>query len=396
MRIVFVIPYFYDAWAYGGQPRSAYEMAKSLVERGHAVEVLTTDSGGPHRLSVGGDGETRVVHGITIRHYRNLSNALAYRYRVFLPLKLFKEVAQRIRAADVVHIHELRSLLSVAAAFASVRQSIPFVLSPHGGLRHLGRGRLKTIFDNLWGHRILKAAAGVLAISPIEEQDALAMRVPAEKIFRVPNSVDGLSADSVARDNDFRQRRGLGTGRLVVFLGRLHRVKGADLLLEAFARVCHDEEGGGVHLVLAGPDDGEGARLHEIVGRLNLHDRVTFTGYLDQKEKFEALSNSHLVVVPSRSEVFAITAVEALICSRPVLLSSACGLDPLPGDDQGLRTFRSESIDDLAAQLRQALNDPVLFDSARRGRDFVLREFSADAQAVRLESLYRRVVASNG
>src|SRR4051812_47963716 len=116
MRVLFVIPYFYDAWAYGGQPRSAFEMAKSLVARGHSVEVLTTDSGGRERLKTAADAVTRVVDGITIRYYRNLSNAMAFHQRVFLPLKFFREVGHRVRGADVVHIHELRSSLSVAAA----------------------------------------------------------------------------------------------------------------------------------------------------------------------------------------------------------------------------------------------------------------------------------------
>src|SRR5205085_6400739 len=124
MRIVFVIPYFYDAWAYGGQPRSAYEMARALVKRGHVVEVLTTDSLGDQRMSIPSDGATRIVDGITIRYYRNLSNTLAFRQRAFLPPGFFREVAEHVKRADVVHIHELRSPLTVSAAAAAIRERV--------------------------------------------------------------------------------------------------------------------------------------------------------------------------------------------------------------------------------------------------------------------------------
>jgi glycosyltransferase involved in cell wall biosynthesis len=396
MRVLFVIPYFYEAWAYGGQPRSAFEMAKSLVGRGHDVEVLTTDSSGASRLSVPHDGFTRVVDGITIRYYRNLSNTMAFRHRVFLPIAFFRDVPQRVRSADVVHIHELRSLLSVYAASASTRHSIPFVLSPHGGLRHLGRRSLKTVFDYVWGRRILQGASAVIAISPTEEQDAAAMKVPADRIFHVPNSVPAVSPDSFPQEGTFRLEHGLPPGRMVLFLGRLHPVKGADLLVEAFARLCRDSGDADAHLVLAGPDDGQGPQLRRMVTRLKISDRVTFTGYLDQTKKIRAIVDSRVVVVPSRSEVFAITALEALMCSRPVLLSSSCDLSTVLREENGVRTFAHDSIEDLHAKLRQTLGDQGLFQNAARGRAFVVRQFSPEALAIGLENAYLSAGARHG
>ena len=89
LNITFVIPYFYPAWEYGGQPRSAYELARALVQRGHHVKVLTTDSAGHSRLSAG----HRQVDGIDVIYYRNLSNWLAFRKRFFWPQALWQEIA---------------------------------------------------------------------------------------------------------------------------------------------------------------------------------------------------------------------------------------------------------------------------------------------------------------
>jgi hypothetical protein len=93
------------------------------------VKVLTTAAGG-HR---------RTVDGITVIYYGNLSNFLAYRYRVFSPIRMFREAESEFRGADIVHIHELRSTITPWASKASRRLSLPYVLSTHGGLRRLGR-----------------------------------------------------------------------------------------------------------------------------------------------------------------------------------------------------------------------------------------------------------------
>src|SRR5436190_1561954 len=96
MRVLFVIPYFHDAWEYGGQPRSAYELAKGLVACGHSVTVLTTDSGGKDRLSGRGSIEAkhlvRYVDEIEIHQYRNVSNHLAFYHRLFWPYALFSDL----------------------------------------------------------------------------------------------------------------------------------------------------------------------------------------------------------------------------------------------------------------------------------------------------------------
>jgi len=117
MRIGFVIPYFYPALGYGGTPRIAYEMARALVRRGHQVQVLTTDSGGHNRIPA--DVISRIqkngMDGIQVRYYGNLSSNLAYRHRVFFPLRFFFDVKPRLLENDIVHIHDLRSFLAVAA-----------------------------------------------------------------------------------------------------------------------------------------------------------------------------------------------------------------------------------------------------------------------------------------
>ncbi|HEY2922123.1 MAG TPA: glycosyltransferase [Candidatus Binatia bacterium] len=388
MNVTFVIPYFYPAWHYGGQPRSAYELARALVSRGHRVKVLTTDSAGDTRLPSG----HRDIDGVQVIYYRNISNWLAFRQRLFWPPSMFRDLRRELAGSDVLHIHELRSTLSVPAYRAASRLKMPYVLSTHGGLRHLGKASLKAMFDALWGKNILRRAAAVIAISPVEELDARSMDVEQERIRRLPNMISVSDYEPLPQKGLFRARWQLGSSKTILFLGRLHWIKGADLLIRAFERLYASDRD--TRLVIAGPDDGAESSLRDLAARAGLNSAVVFTGFLDHQQKVQALVDANLVVVPSRSEVFAITAIEALMCGCPVLLSTACGLHPMPQPEQGAVQFKTEDIDDLAGALSAAVANASLGVAAQAGREFVKSEFSSDKVGACAESIYQSVVRS--
>jgi len=147
-------------------------------------------------------------------------------------------------------------------------------------------------------------------------------------------------------------------------------------------------------LVIAGPDDGQEHILRHLANELGIESRVTFTGFLDQNDKIEAFSDAAFTVVPSRTEVFALTAVEALLCRCPVLLSSICGLSPLPPPNHGLETFRNEDIQDLAEHMILMLAEDGPRGDTQRGRAFVMEEFGVDRIAHLAEGVYQDVVRS--
>jgi glycosyltransferase involved in cell wall biosynthesis len=386
LRIGFVIPYFYPAWAYGGQPRSAYELARGLAQRGHRIKVLTTDSIGAERVSKGTAAERRAIEGIEVVYYSNLSNYLAYRHRFFWPIEFFRQVRQELCGFDVLHIHELRSTLTVPAYNAARELSLPYAISPHGGLRRLGKSIVKYAYDTIWGNKILHGAAAVFAISPVEQKDACHFRVPPERIHCVPNAVELEDYKAVQAAGQFRRDWSLGEKKVLLFLGRLHWVKGADLLVRAFANVHQLRPD--THLVIAGPDDGQERQIRRLIADMHLNSNVTLTGFLDDNAKRLACADSDLLVVPSRSEVFAITALESLLCGTPVLLSSACGLYPVP--DTGIRTYESESIEALSLQLEKMISykEETAHD-AELWREFVSGHFSLPAVSRKAEMVYQ-------
>jgi glycosyltransferase involved in cell wall biosynthesis len=361
MRIAVVTPYFYPDWEYGGTPRAAFELARSLAARGHEIRVLTTS-----RRS-----ETRIVEGIQIRYCGNLSNYLAHRHRLFIPLGFTKELRRQLAGCDVLHIHEFRSTLTVPAVRAAGAMPLPYVISPHGGLQHLGKRPAKYVFDRVWGQSILNRAAGIFVLSEKEKADALTFGVDESRIRRLPNVIDaGAYASLPGRISD---------RKTILFLGRLNRIKGLDVLLEAFQGI--DD----VQLVLAGPDDGEARNIPS-------SPNIRKTGFLDHQAKLQAIVDSDVVVLPSRSEASPVVLYESLLCSRPVVVSSACELPMSQPVDYGVVQFQSRNTADLRDKLLFALRNRHLSDNAAVGREFVLREFSPRVVAGQAEQIYKEAV----
>jgi glycosyltransferase involved in cell wall biosynthesis len=249
--------------------------------------------------------------------------------------------------------------------------SLPYLISPHGGLQHLGKSGAKRLFDLAWGNSILKDAARLLVLSEKEKTDALSFGVGESRIRKLANIIDASGYTSLP---DRRSSR-----KTILFLGRLNRIKGIDLLIEAFNGLSD------VQLVLAGPDDGEGRKIPKTPD-------IIQTGFLAHPSKLQAIADSDVVVLPSRSEASPVVMYEALLCKRPVVVSSACEL-PMPDPlEYGILKFHSLDVADLQKQLLFALSDRQLSDNAGIGRDYVLREFSPNVVAGHAEKIYEEAV----
>jgi glycosyltransferase involved in cell wall biosynthesis len=361
IKIAVVTPYFYPDWEYGGTPRAAFELARALAARGHEIRVLTT----------GKRSDTKTVDGIQVRYCPNLSNDLAHRHRLFLPLGFRKQLRQLLSDCDVLHIHEFRSTLTVPAVNAARKAGLPYVISPHGGLQHLGKASAKSVFDLVWGQSILNQAAGILVLSEKEKTDALSFGIEESRIRRLPNVIDAAAYTSLPGRTSHR--------KTILFLGRLNRIKGIDVLLEAFKGID------GVQLVLAGPNDGGAANIPSSPDILK-------TGFLDHPAKLQAIVDSDIVVLPSRSEASPVVLYESLLCSRPVVVSSTCELPMSRPEDYGILQFQSLNAADLREKLLFALSNGHLSNNAAVGREFVQREFSPRVVAEHAERIYEEAI----
>jgi len=223
----------------------------------------------------------------------------------------------------------------------------------------------------------------------MEENDAKRWGIHTERIHPFPAAINARDYRELPPRGMFASQWGLQDRKIVLFLGRLHWVKGADILIEALSRLS---EFTGLHVVLAGPDDGASNALQSLVKAKSLEQRVTFTGFLDQTHKLRAIVDSEVVVIPSRREGFPLALLEAFACQRPVVLTSACDLGSWIEEHRALISFKSEDAEDLALKLKATLCLPPLLEVTRDARNFVFDRFSLDALAARAERLYQSLV----
>lgn len=324
MKILFVTPYYYPAAGYGGTPRAVYALSLALTQRGHQVAVWTTDTQSPQkRITL----PRRKIGSIEVHYFKNISNCLLQWVKFPLAPGYFG-VARAIKRYDLIHLHELRTFANILIAREARRSQIPYVLTAHGSLAaHNQFSTTKQIFDSFWGKNIVRNASALLALTDQEAQQFLKFNAQPKKIYRINNGVE-LSAPSPQDLQKFCATFKLAPKSFILFLGRLHPIKGLDFLLKVFFRVKkHLPE---IKLVLAGPDEKNYAqKLKKQMQRTRLENDITFTGHLSDPLKNTALKQAAVFVYPSRFEAFPLAPFEALAQKTPVIISDRCGIAAL-------------------------------------------------------------------
>ena len=153
------------------------------------------------------------------------------------------------------------------------------------------------------------------AISEGTEEDLAARGIPRERITVIPPGIDHDTFAPGPGDLD--------EAPTLLYVGRLKRYKGIDVLLEAVARLA--ARGREVRLLLVGRGD-DRERLERVAGELGVTGRVRFLGFVDEAEKVRRLQRAWVAVYPSPKEGWGITNVEAAACGTPVVASDSPGL----------------------------------------------------------------------
>ena len=176
----------------------------------------------------------------------------------------------------------------------------------------------------------------------------------------------------------------------IVYVGRLSRLKGVDLLIEAMANLPAT-----ARLDLAG-DGRDRAALEAAAERL-APDRIRFLGHLPEAEVADLIGSSSILVLPSRAyENQPLAILEAMAAGVPVVASAHSGIPELVEHEGTGLLVAPDDAGALGAALGRLLNDPTAaaeMGSAGRRRAETL--FSAGAHLDRLNSLYREAIAQD-
>jgi len=392
IRILHVTPYFAPAWAYGGPPRSIYELCLELLRRGHDVSVVTTDALGRDRRVLLQEED---VQGIRTYRFPNLSSRLAWDRQLFLPSGTWRFLKKHRKEFDLIHLHMYRTLQDILVHRLAARYGTPYVFAARGSLLRIVRqARTKALFDALFGNHLLRDARRLIALSKTEKGHYESMGVPSEKVSVVFNGIDADRFQNLPARGALARELGLEDRQVIAYLGRLNPRKGLDLLLHAFAEV-HRRKRDAV-LVFAGPDEGCQRRLETLAGTLAVKDSVAFIGLVIGEKRLQLLADADVIVYPGYHEVFGMVPFEALACGKPVIVSDDSGCGEIVRQARaGVTVPFGDHVAWAEAIVTVLDNGREIREMIGRGREFVQERLNWRSIGDEMETVYRIAAAAN-
>jgi D-inositol-3-phosphate glycosyltransferase len=241
--------------------------------------------------------------------------------------------------------------------------------------------------------------ADLLIASTADEADDLVRSYKSDPahVYVVAPGIDLNTFQPLDRA-EARRKIGYAPGPLLLFVGRLERLKGVDVAIKALA-LLRDRAHEDLRLIVLGEDvrDGEESekeRLKAVASSLGVRDRVDFLGSVAHHELPYFYAAADALVMPSYSESFGLVALEAQACGRPVVASGVSGLRSVVRDEVSGYLIDDHDPAIYADRIGRLLADPELAQQmGRRGR-LLAQRFSWTRTADRLEELFETVIES--
>jgi glycosyltransferase involved in cell wall biosynthesis len=280
---------------------------------------------------------------------------------------------------DVLHGHGAK-----AGAYVRLRRHSRHairVYTPHGGSLHYPLETLKGKFYSRL-ERALMNATDLFLFESAFARDTYQRTIgtPSGLVRCVFNGVTAEEFDPVVKSDDATD---------LVYVGEFRHIKGADLLIDAVARLCAD--GRPVTLTLAG-DGEELETLKAQIQRLHLGDAVRFIGHVKARYGF---SKGKLLVVPSRGDSMPYVVIEAAAAGIPMIAANVGGI-PEIFDTHTAALFAPSNAGAMAEAIQKSLDDPAETASrAQALRERIFMHFSQNAMVEGVLAGYRDAFANH-
>ena len=279
---------------------------------------------------------------------------------------------------DIIHAHDWLTYLAGIAAKELTGK--PLVVHVHA--TSFDRGTEDQIDSRVYDieKRGMMAADKVIAVSDLTRNIVInKYGIDPEKVVTVHNAVDFSGRENVKVERGVRDK-------VVTFLGRITFQKGPEYFIEAAAKVLKRTKG--VRFVMAGSGDMMNRCIRH-VAKLGISDRFHFTGFLHGAEVQKMFAMSDVYIMPSVSEPFGISPLEAMRSNVPAIISNQSGAAEV------LKyAFKVDfwDVDAMADDIYALLKYPALADfAAREGYEEVNR-LKWNIATAKLKNIYESVV----
>jgi len=378
MKILHVIPFFSPK--FGGSVTVLYELSKELAKKNHEVIIITTDFGFDSQYA-----KKIQVLGVRVISFHCLMNLGSF----FYSPSMKNWLANHLKEFNVIQLHNYRSYQNYIVHSYAKKFRIPYIMQAHGSVLPLfEKQNLKKLYDFVWGNKILADASKFIAVSKIEREQYIKMGLPENKIEIIPNGIDVSEYAILPERGNFRKEWGIGSEeKVILYLGRVHKSKGLDFLINSFSRMLTINKN--IKLVIVGPDDGFLDSLMKQINRLGINKNIIFTGALYENKKHIAFVNADLLVYPGIFEIFGLVPFEAIMCGTPVIVTDGCGCgDIIKEANCGNRVKYGDTVD-LVIKMSELLeNSQAAKETVILGQQYINTSLKWEKIILKFEDLY--------
>ncbi|MHA1232217.1 MAG: glycosyltransferase family 4 protein [Candidatus Helarchaeota archaeon] len=390
LKIGFVIPYFVPAFRFGGPVRGTYEIGKRLAKKGHIIKIFCTDVSNNPKLRV--KHKNKIIDGMHVYYFKNISNCLASKYKIFLPINFINQIRLEIQDLDIIHFQDLYNIMTLSIYYIVKKKKIPIFISTRGVFSDFAQKNRKYIkfFLNRIFFKILKKVDLIFAQTIKEKEDCLKFGLLHTKILE--NGINPFNFN-INIPSNFRKKYNFNDDDIIVlYLGRIHKIKGLEYLIKSIAKLRNFEK---LKLVLIGPDDNYWSKLKNLIKKLKIEQKVLYINGLYGKDKFEAYTSSNIFCLPSLYDCSPNSMLEACASGLPIITTKNNGLSYILKKGGGI-IIPPKNVTKLTEALIYFINNP---DKIKENGQFikkkVLKEFNWDTITDRLEQYYYNILKKN-
>ena len=367
----------------GGTVDVVYKLSRALMQREHLVTIYTSDFELDREY-------INSLEGVEVYLYHSWLNLPGFYF--YLTPSMILESKRKVKDFDIIHIHGCRSLQNMVASYYAQKYGIPYVIDAHGSTpRTSGKKGLKWllrwVFDIAFGNRILKGASRVIAETEVGVNEYRELGVNQDKIVLLtpPFPIEDFS--QLSPPDTFRCKYNIKEKHIILFLGRIHYIKGIDFLVESFFELTQNRND--VILVMVGSDDGYKSTLEELIDKLNLSDKVLFTGFLGGDDKLSALVDADVLIQTSRYEQGAGAPFEAILCNTPIIVSSNSGAgEDVRKIDAGylVEWGNKKELKDAMQKILEAPSEAMI--KTQKAKEYITKNLSMEKNVEKYEKVY--------
>lgn len=383
MKVLHIAASLSPEW--GGPVKVIQGLTEALAKKDMEVSIFAP-------IKKGKEKEAILPKGVNIRLFPQDIFAKFWRNHSFA---LKKGLVKEINKFDLIHIHEIWHHSHFVGYRLAKRFNKPYVVSVHGALEPWClnyKALKKRIFSSLFERQILEQASVLHAITEKEVKNIRAFGVINTPVATIPNGIDLQEFQNLPpKEELIKFYPKLKDKKVILFLGRIHPQKGLDLLGKVFSEIAKKRKD--VYLLIAGPDEGGyQAQIEKLLEKEGVLNKIIFTGMLTGYKKLVALSGADFFVLPSYSEGFSITILEAMVCGVPVIITTGCNFLEVAENSAGI--VINPNVDELKEAMIKLLEKPELAEEmGKNGKELVRETFTWDKVADQMIILYEKVLS---